>query len=232
MPPVAAHAYRYGSAVYGRVPYGGNSPAVIIPTRNVSGIIFLVSNDRYQVISCSYGGSLSFPPEFRYWYAGPPPWAEDLAQDGFIPPWYSEDEKQAIPVASLELPFRKFSAGQEGIIKDVVVEFIPRPAILTGNTVTTGGTCSFSVWVEAQGVRAYTQGTGATTIGMVTSPTFMFSEDVTGQGSSVWPNIRTEIFPTRIDTHVRSARVVLSNIQLCEILSVSLVGTSLPARDV
>jgi hypothetical protein len=221
----------YGGGAYGVMPYGGYISADIIPTRNVSGIIFLTSNDRYQVVSCSYGGTFSTPPEFRYWYAGPAPWAEDLAMDGYIPPYFSEDEDGTTPTASLELPFRKFPQGQEGEVQGVTVEFIPRPSSLTEDDITAGTTVSFDVTVEAQGVRNWTDGVGASTLGMMQSSTFSFSEDGAEQGSSIWPNIRTEFFPCRLRNRCRGARAVISNIQLCEIVSVSLVGTTLPGRE-
>ena len=225
------HVFRFGGSRFGRVPFGGDGPATVIPTRNVSGIIFLTSNDRYQVVSCSYGGSLTTPPEFRYWYSGPAPWAEDLAMDGYIPPYYSEDEDGTIPIGSLELPFRKFSQGQEGEIQGVTVEFIPRPSSLTEDVVTSGANIGFSVQVEGQGVRDYTVGTGDQTVGMVTSDTFTFTEESEEQGSSPWPNIRTAWFPCRITNKVKAARVVVSNVQLVEIVGVHLVGTSVPGRE-
>ena len=225
------HVFRYGGSRFGRVPFGGDSPATVIPTRNVSGIIFLTSNDRYQVVACSYGGSLTTPPEFRYWYSGPAPWAEDLAMDGYIPPYYSEDEDGTIPTGSLELPFRKFSQGQEGEVQGVVVEFIPRPSALTEDIVTSGANVSFTVKVEAQGVRDWTAGSGAQTVGMLTSDTFTFSEEADSQGSSPWPNIRTEWFPTRLTNKAKAARVVIGSVQLCEIVGVHLVGSTLPGRE-
>lgn len=229
---VASPRLVYGGGAYGVMPYGGYISATIIPTRNVSGIIFLTSNDRYQVVACSYGGTLDTPPEFRYWYAGPAPWAEDLAADGYIPPYYSEDEDGVIPTGSLELPFRKFQQGREGEIQGVTVEFVPRPTALTGDTVTSGANVGFTVSVEAQGVRDYTAGTGASTIGMLASDTFTFSEEVSEQGSSIWPNVRTEWFPCRISNRCKAARVVIEDIALCQIVGVHLVGSTLSGRDV
>ena len=229
---VAAPRLVYGGGAYGTFPYGGYIPANIIPTRNVSGITFLVSNDRYQVVACSFGGTLSTPPEFRYWYAGPAPWAESIAQDSFIPPYYSEDEDGLIPVGSLELPFRSFSKGQEGEIAGVTVEFVPRPSAITDDTITSGADVTFSVHVEASGVRGRTSDAeGTTTTGMLVSDTFNFSEEADVQASDIWPNIRTVWYPTRIQTRCTAARVVLTNIRLCEILSVNLTGKTLPGRD-
>jgi hypothetical protein len=228
---VAAARLVYGGAAYGTLPYGGYIPANIIPTRNVSGITFLTSNDRYQVVACSYGGSLSTPPEFRYWYAGPAPWAESLGDDDYIPPFYSEDEDGLLPVGSLELPFRKFSQGQEGEITGVTVEFVPRPSSITHDTVTSGQDVTFTVTVEAQGVRGYTSGTGITTTGMTSSESFSFAEDAAEQGSTMWPNLRTVFYPTRVQTRCRSARVVVTDVRLCEIVSVSLTGKTLSGRD-
>lgn len=217
----------YGGFAYGTAGYGGLISATIVPTRNVDGIIFLSSNDRYQVVSCSYGGTFSVAPEFRYWYANPAPWEEEVAQDGYIPPYYAEDEDGTIPVGSLELPFRKFSKNQEGQINGVIVEFMPRPSSLLEDDLTAGSDITFSVRTEAQGVPGLNQtGIGGTLI----SATKSFSEDMADQGSTVWPNIRTEFFPCRIEGKVLAARVVLSNIRLCKIMGVHVIGGTLPGR--
>jgi hypothetical protein len=229
---VVAPRRTYGGDAYGVIAYGGLSPASVIPTRNVSGIMFITSNDRYQVVTCSYGGSLDVAPEFRYWYAAPPSWAEELNNDSFLPPYYSQDEDGAIPTASLELPFRKLKAPQELLVKGVVVEFIPRPSSLTSDTVADAATLGFSVQVEGQATPDYERAVSGGNTGIVVSETLSFSESVTTQPSEPWPNIRTEWFPCRIQQRCRAARVVLTNVKLVEILSVQLIGdTSLPVRQ-
>lgn len=222
----------YGGAAYGVVPYGGTISASIIPTRNVSGILFLTSNDRYQVVACSYGGTLDVAPEFRYWYAAPPSWAEELNNDSFLPPYYSEDEDGTIPTGSLELPFRKLKSPQEMIVKGVVVEFIPRPSSITSDTVSDSATLGFSVKVEGQGTPDYERAVTGGNTGIIVSNTETFSESVTTQPAEPWPNIRTEWFPCRIQQRCRAARVVLTDVKLVQIVSVQLIGdTSIPVRQ-
>lgn len=230
--PVIAGRQTYGGTTYGALLYGGESPATVIPTRNVSGILFLTSNDRYQVVTCSYGGTLDVAPEFRYWYAAPPSWAEELNNDSFLPPYYSADEDGTIPTGSLELPFRKLKSPQEMLIKGVVVEFIPRPSSLTSNTVSDSATLGFSVQVEGQATPDYERAVTGGTTGMIVSETLSFSESVTVQPDEPWPNIRTEWFPCRIQQRCRAARVILTSVKLVEILSVQLIGdTSIPVRQ-
>ena len=225
------HVFRYGGSRFGRVPFGGDSPATIIPTRNTSGITFLTSNDRYQVIACSYGGSLSTPPEFRYWNATPPAWAEELANDDYIPPFYSADEDMVVPVGSLELPFRRLKAPQEMLVKGVLVEFVPRPSSITSETIGSTTTCGFTVFVEGQAVPDYERDVTGGTSGMVQSSVQSFSELAGEQPDSPWPNIRTVTLHTRIQQRLLAARVVIQNIKLVEIMSVALVGdTNVPGR--
>lgn len=224
---VAAARLVYGGAAYGTLPYAGYIPATIIPTRDVDGIIFLASNDRYQVVSCSYGGTFSVAPEFRYWYANPAPWEEEIAADGYIPPYYAQDEDGVLPIGSIELPFRKFSKNQEGEIVGVIVEFMPRPTDILEDQLTVGSDLTFDVKIEAQGVPGYTQtGLGGTLV----SPTKSFSEDMSTQDSTAWPDVRTKFFACRVEGRVSAARVLISNIRLCKILGVHLMGTTMPGR--
>lgn len=226
-----ATVFRYGSARFGNTPYGGLSPRTVIPTRNVSGIIFLTSNDRYQVVSCSYGGTLDTPPEFRYWYAAPPAWAEQLNNDGYIPPWYSADEDTTIPVGSLELPYRRLKAPQEMLVEGVIIEFVPRPASLSTDVVASSTTCGFTVFVEGQGIPDYARANAGMSSGVVQSDVETFSELASVQPDNPWPNIRTIHLPTRIQQRCNAARVVIQNIKLVEILAVQLVGsTNIPGR--
>lgn len=227
-----SNLYRYGSSRFGTQPYGGLSPAQVIPTRPVSGIIFLTSNDRYQIVSCSYGGTLDAPPEFRYWYANPPAWGENLNNDQYLPDFYSADENGDIPAGTLELSFRTLKSPQEMLVKGVTVEFIPRPSALTNESLNDTDTVGFSAHVEGQGVPEYTRAASGGTSGMIVSTTETFSELANDQSSSVWPNVRTASLPCRILQRVSAARVILTNIQLCEIVSVQLIGdVNIPARD-
>jgi len=227
-----SNLYRYGSTRFGAQPYGGLSPAQVIPTRPVTGIIFLTSNDRYQVVSCSYGGSLSEPPEFRYWNANPPAWAENLNNDLYLPDFYSADENGDIVNGTLELPFRGLKSPQEMLVKGVTVEFIPRPAALTNESLNDTDTIGFSCYVEAQGVPDYSRAASGGASGMIVSNVETFSDMANDQSSDVWPNVRTASMPCRIQQRVSAARVVLTDIQLCEITSVQLIGdVNIPARD-
>jgi len=227
-----SNLYRYGSTRFGGLPFGGGSPASVIPTRPISGIIFLTANDRYQIVSCSYGGDLSTPPEFRYWYAQLPGWAENLNNDDYIPDFYSADENGDIPVGSLELPFRLLKYPKEMLIKGISVEFVPRPSTLTNESLNDSDTLGFSVHIEAQGVPDYTRSGTYGRSGMLSSQTETFSESVMDQDSDIWPNIRIVSMPCRIQQRVSAARIIFSDIKLCQIMSVALIGdTNIPARD-
>lgn len=228
-----SNLYRYGSTRYGALPYGGLAPRTIIPTRDPSGIIFLTANDRYQVVSCSFGGDSSNPPQFRYWYANAPGWAENLNNDLDLPGWYSTDENSEATIGTLELPFRAAPNNQEMLVKNVTVEFVPRPSALTNENLDSSMTVSISCHVEAQGVPEYSRTADQTRAsGMLSSDTYTFSELASEQSATIWPNIRTVTFPCRITQRVAAARAVLTDIQLCEILSVTLMGdTNVPARD-
>ena len=231
MAAVAAPRLVYGGGAYGTMPYGGYISATVIPTRNVSGITFLTSNDRYQVVACSYGGSLDTPPEFRYWYGAPAPWAEELNQDEYLPPYHTADEDGATPAGSLELPYRRVKSPQEMTVSGVVIEFIPRPTSIA-ETLDSDTVLGFSAYVEGQGTPDYTNpGAGSLTTGVTRSSTFTFAEDTTDQESTTWPNIRTTFLPCRINDRLRAARVILTDITLCEILAVQLIGkTDIPSR--
>lgn len=43
-----------------------------------SDVPYIQGNDRYQTLLCVNRGSTTTPPEFRYWYAGPPSWDESV----------------------------------------------------------------------------------------------------------------------------------------------------------
>ena len=231
--PVVAARYVYGGAAYGTLPYGGDQPATIIPTRDVDGIIFLTSNDRYQVVSCSYGGAVSTPPEFRYWYAAPAPWAEMVNEVNFVPPFFSLDEDALVPAASLELPFRRSNAGQEMLVKGVIVEFVPRPyATNESGVIDTGTNVGFSIHLEGQGVIDYTKmGGDSKTSGMVQSATQTFTSTVLEHSSDPWPNVRSLYMQVRMPERVRAVRAVLSDIELCAIVNVSILGDHVPGRQ-
>lgn len=48
-----------------------------MPART-SDIRYLVGNDRYQVVVLANEGTSTTPPEFRYWFAGPPDWESSI----------------------------------------------------------------------------------------------------------------------------------------------------------
>ncbi len=43
-----------------------------------SDVPYLQGNDRYQTVLCVNRGTATTPPEFRYWFAGPPSWDESV----------------------------------------------------------------------------------------------------------------------------------------------------------
>jgi hypothetical protein len=233
--------FRFASQFFGGIPFfGGNSPVAggggggeggggsSTPT----GIVFIVSNDRYQVVTCSYGGSLTTAPEFRYWFAAPPQWGEELSGDDLFPMYYADDEDGEVPTGSLELPYRLLKSPQEAAIRGVMVEFIPRPSSLTGSVPSIDQTLGFSAQVEGQGVPSYTRTATGGTTGIAVSDVESFSESIVAQANEPWPNIRTVFLPCRLTSKVRAARVIISAIQLVEIVSVTLIGdTTSPGRS-
>lgn len=230
---MAGETYRYGSGAYGAIPYGGEAPATLIPTRNVSGIIFFTANDRYQVITCSYGGTIDTVPEFRYWYANAPGWGETLAGDTLLPDWFSDDEDGAIPVGSLELPYRQTKSPQEMRVEGVTVEFIPRPSIINESGIGSADNIGFTAKVEGIGVPDFTRDAeNSYTSGVVQSDPVSYSLAANDAASTEWPNIITVNLRCRLLQNVRAARVILTDISLCEILSVQLRGsTAFIARE-
>lgn len=230
MPVTSTYAYalpRYGS---GR--YGGDHPASLTPSQDVIGVPFLGANDRYQVVVCADSGNAATAPQFRYWYASTPTWEESLAHDLYFPLGYTVDEVGVAVMGSLELPFREFAArynaGIEVTVEGVQVEFVLQPAAVDV-AVDSATNVGFSVRIEADGLVDYARTVAGRTTGVWASPTLTFSETLGVQAATPWPNVRTEFFPFR-SVKCRAARAIFTNVALCEIVRVQLIGTQVPLR--
>ena len=112
------------------------------------------------------------------------------------------------------------------LVDGVLVEFTPQPLSLDPTEITT--LVSFSVRVEGYGQMDYARVGAGTRIGIAISGTESFSEAITFQPNDPWPNIRTEFFPCRLSTRLRSARVVITDLMLAEINRVTLLGKVSP----
>lgn len=235
----ATSTYAYATGRFGQLAYGGLHPAVVTPSQDEIGVPFLVGNDRYQVIVCSDSGTSASAPSFRYWYAGGAPWGEKIALDTMNPQFYTTDENGAAVSGSLEFPFRElrlyrrsgFQSRTEQV-EGVLIQFTPQPQAVESTIVGTT-TVGFTVYVEAIGSNEYarTQGDGTLT-GVAVSLVGTFSEAISSQPASPWPNTRTKYFPLRLGDRVRGARVIIAGIKLCEINRVELLGSITEAREV
>lgn len=226
--------YAYALPRYANGRYAGDHPASLTPSQQVLGVPFLGANDRYQVVVCSDSGTSSSAPEFRYWYASTPTWEESLAGDLYFPIGYTVDEDGTPVMGSLETPFREFAMRRsaqvvEATVDGILVEFIPQPAAVDTAVLSTTNV-GFSIRVEADGLVDYTRTVTSRTTGVWASATLTFAEELGDQAGTPWPNMRAEYFPIR-SQKCRSARVILTNVSLCEIVRIQLLGKLLPARQ-
>jgi len=228
----------YGAFRYAGAPYAGASPVTIVPSQSDIGVPFLVGNDRYQVVVCSDSGTSASAPSFRYWYAGGAPWGEKLVQDANNPQFYTTDENGAAVSGSIEFPFRElrlyrrtgFQSRTEQV-DGVLIQFTPQPySIESGINPTT--TVGFDVHVEGIGGVNYARvlSSGSYT-GVSVSDTFSFTEAISLQPDSPWPNTREVYIPVRMQDRFRAGRIVITNIKLCEINRAELLGTITEARE-
>lgn len=204
-------------------------------TPRTSDIMFLEANDRYQVVACAKRGTATTTSEFRYWYANAPLWNEALSSTTTQPYFFTTDENSEYVPGSLELPFKEVKIGQEMKIEGVLVEFIPRPSAITEATVDGLYTLGFSLRVEGHGVPDITRTISTTTVltissGTMPSNTMAFADLAGNQDSSSWPNVKTVYVPVRLTNRVRSIRVVFTDIHLCAIRRVQVLGEILPMR--
>lgn len=224
---------------YASLPYAGYHTAILVPSQDDIGVPFLVGNDRYQVIVCSDSGTSSSQPAWRYWYAGGAPWGEKIALDAGNPVFYTIDETGAPVSGSIEFPFRElrlyrrsgFQSRTEQV-DGVLVEFTPQP-FLVQSGMDPDTLIGFDVHVEAIGGNEFARiQDDGTKSGVAVSETFSFSEKISFQPEDPWPNTRTKYFPLRMDDRFRGARIIISNIMLCEINRAELLGTITEAREV
>ncbi len=195
-----------------------------------SDVPFVVGTDRYQLVVCARQGTSSTAPEFRYWYAGPPSWSEFMAGDTFYPNFHTLDESDYYTPGSVELSVKAWKVNQEVAIEGVLVEFTPRPSALN-EAITDAYPLGFSAFVEGYGVADYSRVvSGSQSSGITKSAVCTFASTVAEQASVEWPNIRTAYLPCRLNQKVRSARVILTDIHLVEIVRVELMGTVVVGR--
>lgn len=223
---------------YATRPYAGYNPAVTTPSQDDIGVPFLVGNDRYQVIVCSDSGTSASAPSFRYWYAGGAPWGEKIAEDAMNPQFYTTDENGDPVSGSVEFPFRELRlyrktgfASRTEQVDGVLIEFTPQPLSIE-DAINPTTTVSFDVHVEGLGGVNYArlQADGSKT-GVTVSQTQSFSEVISYQPDNPWPNTRTVYLPLRMNDRFRAARIVIENIQLCEINRAELLGGISEARE-
>lgn len=230
---MAVLPYAYGLNAYGQGRYGGDHPVVLIPSVERRGIPYITGNDRYQIVCCTDTGTTGSPPLFRYWYAGPPMWDEALTHDPALPPFFALTESNAAPLGSLETSFEPVHLYRSTVVHDatldgLIVEFIPMPASIESISATVG----FTAHIEGITFAGYTHEQGSTVSGLTVSNSFTFSETVTLQAGDPWPNVRSVFCPLRMDIRVSKARAVLTDISLCEITTVRLLGTVEESRTV
>ncbi len=231
----------YAAYAYGTVPYIGGIPATITPADLQVGIPFMAGNDRYEVVVCADRGTSSSTPQFRYWYANGPTWGHELAGDTLIPHYYALDEDGTPVVGELQMSPRLFEQGRNNrfsandvLVDSVLVDFIPRPSAATSETVSDSQTIGFTARVEGYGLTDYTRVVDtdpATTSGTAVSSSVTYATTAGEQASDTWPNMRSVKLPLRFQVRCRSIRAVLTDITLCEIVRVVVLGSSSPTRE-
>lgn len=232
----------YGAYAFGTVPYIGGIPATITPVDSQLGIPFLSGNDRYQVIVCADRGTASSTPQFRYWFANGQQWGHELAEDAFLPDYFSLDENGDTVVGELQLAPRLFEQGVKGkagfesnvLVDKVVVDFIPRPVAITSETVGDSEPLGFTGRVEGYGQTNYLRTVDAsapTFSGTAVSDEFSYVSTCGEQASDTWPNMRSVALPLRFGIRCRSVRTVLTEIRHVEIVRVALLGSVETSRE-
>jgi hypothetical protein len=197
-----------------------------------SDVPFLLTNDRYQAVALSYAGSTTTDPEFRYWFTAAPMWDLDLAGDMAHPPYHTLDENSHYPEAALELPFKDFKTGQEVQIDGIQVEFYERPTAVTETQVISTYTVGFTARVEAVSVDSWSRSVTTTlTSGVIVSDSQTYVSTAETVDSDNWPNLRTAYLPIRLAGKCRAARVIFSDVHLCAIRRVQLVGKAMASRN-
>lgn len=199
-----------------------------------SDVPFLLGNDRYQTVDCVAAGTSpgdGTAPEFRYWYAGPPPWAEALSGTGDIPPFFALDENDS-PVDG-RFESREFMAKDETLvgIVAIVVDFVPRPFALgdADGGLDDAAVLSFSGQIEGYGrVDLTDTDTDDLETGTVVSAAFSWSGLAGAQASGRWPNQRTVKLPCVLTQHVRRWRVMIDSQHHVEVRSYHVLGIPFP----
>lgn len=233
----------YGTYSYGQYPYQGGLPATITPADLQLGIPFIAGNDRYQVVVCADRGTTSSTPQFRYWFANGQQWGHELAQDSFLPSYFSIDEDGNTVVGELRLANREFEFRRRGnayaaanvLVDHVVVDFVPRPAAITSETVSSSEPLGFTGNIEAYGLVDYSRQVGSdplTFSGTEVSDTFTYQSTCGEQASDTWPNMRSVKLALRFNVRAMSIRVVLTEIRHVEIVRVAVLGSYGPTREV
>lgn len=203
-----------------------------VSTARTSNIYFWSTNDRYQTVALAWQGTSTTEPEFRYWLAEAPFWHLTLGGDVSHPPYYALDEYGTYPEATLELPFKDFKVGQEVQIDGIQVEFYERPTAITETLVTSTYAIGFTARVEAVSVNAWNRTVSSTlTSGVVVSDSQSYATTAETVDSDAWPNIRTAYLPIRLEGKCRAARVIFSDVHLCAIRRVQLVGKAMASRN-
>ena len=232
----------YAAYAYGTVPYIGGIPATITPADLQVGIPFIAGNDRYQVIVCADRGTSASTPQFRYWFANGQQWGHELAEDAYLPDYFSLDEDGETVVGELQLAPRLFEGSTRGkagydanvLVDKVVVDFIPRPVEITSETVSDAEPLGFTGHIEGYGVTQYNRTVDEdlpTFSGTAVSDEFTYQSTCGEQSADTWPNMRSVSLPVRFSQRCRSIRVVLTDIRHVEIVRVAALGSITESRE-
>lgn len=216
---------------YASLPYAGFARTIITPSQDQIGVPFLHGNDRYQVVVCADSGTGSSVPSWRYWNASGAPWGEVIALDQNSPQFYATDENGLAVQAEIEFPLREIKTNQNLLVSGVLVEFTPQPLALEPG-IDPMAAVTFTVRVEGYGLPDFERTDSGRKTGVVVSEPLTFTETIVLEPSDPWPNTRTEFLPCRLNVRLRAARIVITEMSLCEINRVTLMGVVGPQRNV
>lgn len=232
---MAAAELAWGAFAWGTQPWGGGSPAVIVPPIDVTGLPGLTANDRYQMLVLSEAGTDGVVPIVRYWLAQPPEWGSVLASSDYdsLVHFFATNEDGVAVDGTLETTYIDISpAGAH--LSHAIVEFVPRPWLIGSfdGGLNPGDELGFDLVVEATAVRdlQLPTGVGGFVTGVVESDPMPIRLTAEQAGSENWPNAITVVVPIRLALEVHAARLSFRGINNVEIAWAELYGTPAPGR--
>lgn len=215
---------------FGGVPFVGEHPANLESSDIGQGLPAMVANDRHQIIALVRDGADSIAPEFRHWLGGPVEWAELIGarSRSQVVPRYATDEDRELVVGVVELPAVHVDKGAEITVEGIIVEVDVRPTAigtldggLAANT-----EIGFSAYVEAWGsFDVQEMGTTLATVrAVIRSDVESWSIPAGGVDSTYFPARFAVRLPCRIESHVRSYRIGVTNLRGCEFVAAEAHG--------